>query len=258
VTIYRGKMPTDHFTMIPNAWVRDHELPWAARGLLVWLLSHAHGYKISETLIVAAGPTGRDGVRTMLQALEKAGYLKRRRTPIPGSGSEVDYELTDPSSGFSDSPDDVTSDPRPDQREHGVAADDPSSGFSDSLPTEDQEKTKKTTTSSSRATRIPENFMPDEKMRAWFADEKLAAAIDGRVEHEKFCDYWAGVPGVKGRKLDWAATWRNWMRSAAERAGRRPGTALAPTSGAPYRPSTTDQRISQGLALAAKYREQGQ
>jgi DNA-binding transcriptional ArsR family regulator len=109
------------------------------------------------------------------------------------------------------------------------------------------------------ATRIPENFMPDEKMRAWFADEKLAAVIDGVTEHAKFVDYFAGAPGVKGRKVDWPATWRNWMRTAAERAGRRPGpgNALVPTSGAPYRPSTTDQRVGQALDIARKYEEQG-
>jgi hypothetical protein len=110
------------------------------------------------------------------------------------------------------------------------------------------------------ATRLPDNFQPTEAMRAWFVDEKLGACIDGRVEHEKFVDYWAGVPGVKGRKLDWPATWRNWMRTAAERAERWPsrsGTALTPVSGAPYRPSTTDQRVGQALDIARKYEEQG-
>lgn len=27
-----------------------------------------------------------------------------------------------------------------------------------------------------------------------------------------FCDYWKSVPGKKGVKLDWFATWRNWCR----------------------------------------------
>ena len=29
----------------------------------------------------------------------------------------------------------------------------------------------------------------------------------------KFADYWHSVPGAKGRKSDWAATWRNWVRN---------------------------------------------
>lgn len=109
-----------------------------------------------------------------------------------------------------------------------------------------------------RATRVPEDFMPDEKMRAWFVGEKLGAAINGQREHEKFMDYWRGCPGAKGRKHDWPATWRNWMRSAAERQAARPwksGQLAEPVSGAPY--SKTNDRVIQGLNLAAKYEEQG-
>jgi hypothetical protein len=33
-------------------------------------------------------------------------------------------------------------------------------------------------------------------------------------ELEKFRDYWIAQPGVKGRKVDWDATWRNWIRNS--------------------------------------------
>lgn len=29
----------------------------------------------------------------------------------------------------------------------------------------------------------------------------------------RFRDYWIAQPGAKGRKLDWSATWRNWVRN---------------------------------------------
>lgn len=29
---------------------------------------------------------------------------------------------------------------------------------------------------------------------------------------DQFKDYWHGVPGAKGRKVSWLATWRNWVR----------------------------------------------
>jgi hypothetical protein len=48
----------------------------------------------------------------------------------------------------------------------------------------------------------------------------------GTADHEAFCDYWRGIPGAKGRKLDWVATWRNWMRREHERRHR-------PTNGRP-------------------------
>ncbi len=106
-----------------------------------------------------------------------------------------------------------------------------------------------------RATRVPEDFRPTEQMRAWFVAEKLGQVIDGAREHEKFMDYFLAAPGVKGQKVNWPATWRNWMRTAAERAPQRAGSALTPVSGAPY--SKTNDRVIQGLALAARYEEQG-
>jgi hypothetical protein len=38
-----------------------------------------------------------------------------------------------------------------------------------------------------------------------------------QLELDKFCDYWRARAGPGGTKLDWDATWRNWVRSAAER-----------------------------------------
>jgi hypothetical protein len=38
---------------------------------------------------------------------------------------------------------------------------------------------------------------------------------------ERFHDYWIAQPGQKGVKLDWDATWRNWVRN--EKKGTMPG-----------------------------------
>lgn len=116
------------------------------------------------------------------------------------------------------------------------------------------------------ATRVPDDFQPTDDLRAWFVAEQLGSVIDGKLEHEKFMDYWRAASGANARKHDWPATWRNWMRRAAERAPRRPGTAVAlPPSGRPnlndpmgvsYQPgqSTTDDRVMQGLALVQQFR----
>lgn len=262
-TIRRGTLPVDHFTMISNDWLRDDTLSWAARGLLCWIASHAVGYDITEAAIVASGPSSRDAIRTMLQALETAGYLTRERTSLVTGGSTVDYVLSDPRGSENPTlPRGGFSDPRADQPEKAVSAGQPRVGFSDSRSLlEDQEKTKTTSLSTrvtaptTKATRVPEDFQPDESMRAWFVAEQLGQAIDGRIEHEKFMDYWRATPGVKGRKADWRATWRNWMRTAAERAPRRPGNFLVPASGAPRQyTSTTDGKVMQTLDLAEKFR----
>ena len=76
---------------------------------------------------------------------------------------------------------------------------------------------------------LPDDFTVTKEMAEW-AREK--APTCGTADHEAFCDYWRGIPGAKGRKLDWVATWRNWMRREHERRARpgnaRPGNRPAP------------------------------
>jgi hypothetical protein len=54
-------------------------------------------------------------------------------------------------------------------------------------------------------------------MIAWARTE---APTTNRADHDAFVDYWRGRPGAGGRKLDWIATWRNWMRREHERRSR--------------------------------------
>lgn len=88
------------------------------------------------------------------------------------------------------------------------------------LPTDKQEHISVDKSSSARGTRLPKGWsLPDEWL-AWAASEFpswSAAAILSRAE--RFRDYWHGVPGQKGRKADWEATWRNWCRRDAEQGG---------------------------------------
>jgi hypothetical protein len=83
---------------------------------------------------------------------------------------------------------------------------------------------------SKKGTRLSDDWNPSE------AD--LTSANDSigyfRVAAElgKFRDYWRSVPGAKGVKLDWDATWRNWVRSAAERKGHSPPKRMTPTQAA--------------------------
>lgn len=99
-----------------------------------------------------------------------------------------------------------------------------------------------------RGTRLPDDFAVTPDMVAWASDK--TPQVDGRHETEKFVNYWSAVPGAKGRKTDWAATWRNWMLSAAE---RRPGNALrlADRSRASPR-GTNDIRVEGALALSER------
>lgn len=77
-----------------------------------------------------------------------------------------------------------------------------------------------------RGTRIPDNFSLTPEMKDWAAKETPDVNIEAALP--EFIDYWRGVPGQKGVKLDWVSTWRNAMRKqqkwADERGGGRPGT----------------------------------
>jgi len=63
-----------------------------------------------------------------------------------------------------------------------------------------------------RATALPACWKPTDEMIAKAKADR--PDVDVGVEVEKFRDYWTAKGGKEGRKLDWDATWRNWIRNA--------------------------------------------
>lgn len=61
-----------------------------------------------------------------------------------------------------------------------------------------------------RGTRLPDAFVPDWDFAAGAGFGRAAA----EAEFEKFRDYWRAKAGREATKLDWQATWRNWIRNA--------------------------------------------
>lgn len=94
--------------------------------------------------------------------------------------------------------------------------------------------------SKARGTRLPDGWVPNDDLIAWTKVNAPAAA--NVLELDRFRDYWTAQPGAKGRKTDWAATWRNWARRCQEQAHQ-------PTRG-PAPRSTTSDRVNGWLALA--------
>lgn len=66
-----------------------------------------------------------------------------------------------------------------------------------------------------RGHRLPDNWRPSPDTIA--AMRQQFPHVDLKAIHEEFTDYWRGVPGAKGRKLDWEGTWRNRVREIAGR-----------------------------------------
>ena len=94
--------------------------------------------------------------------------------------------------------------------------------------------------SKARGARLPDGWVPNDDLIAWTKANAPAAA--NALELDRFRDYWTAQPGAKGRKTDWAATWRNWARKCQEQA-HQPTRGQAPRS-------TTSDRVNGWLALA--------
>lgn len=89
------------------------------------------------------------------------------------------------------------------------------------LPTEVLEELPLTHARKNRGTRLPDNWMPSTEDVAWARTE--CPAVDTRAETEQFRDWFKAAPNAKGVKLDWTATWRNWMRNEQKKSAQTRG-----------------------------------
>lgn len=83
----------------------------------------------------------------------------------------------------------------------------------------------------SRGTRLPADWTPSEDQIAFCLAER--SDLNPVAIGNRFRDYWIAQPGSKGVKLDWNATWRNWVR--AEKVGAKPASSGALPAWAPKR-----------------------
>ncbi len=96
------------------------------------------------------------------------------------------------------------------------------SGFSNDNPDETQDEPKAKASQSqsqklsslrsesARGTRLPADWTLPEEWAEWCRTAR--PDLDPDKVAAKFADYWHGVSGKGGVKLDWLATWRNWVR----------------------------------------------
>lgn len=108
-----------------------------------------------------------------------------------------------------------------------------STSDADQIPTNNQEpvtstKTKaKSKAEAAPAARLPADWLPS------YDDARFCetARPDLKIDEVAACfrDYWIAQPGAKGRKTDWPATWRNWVRNqkSAPQARGSPGYQTA-------------------------------
>ena len=63
-----------------------------------------------------------------------------------------------------------------------------------------------------RGTRLLDDWVPPKDWFQWCESER--PDLDSTETYNAFHDYWIAKPGKDGLKLDWEATWRNWVRNS--------------------------------------------
>lgn len=262
MAVIRPALPQDRYTLISNDWLRDARLSFRAKGVLAYILSHSAGHRLTTDQMVADCTEGRDAIRTALVELETVGYLTRHKIRGPGGKiTSTDFIVVDPSDASAGAGNPGASADQPEQDVSAAQTSAWESGAGESAGK--KTTTEKTTedqhtqgSSKRRATRLPEDFQPNEAMREWYRAEGIGRHVDGRVEHEKFMNHFLSKPGAAGTKLDWPRTWMNWMREAAQRAqggGRYAGGgSRVPAQRRPEYRTAEEKRQEQNRREAAK------
>lgn len=70
-----------------------------------------------------------------------------------------------------------------------------------------------------RGSRLPADWKLPEEYRSFCREER--PDLDPDKVAAKFADFWHGKPGKAGTKLNWFATWRNWVREERAPTGRQ-------------------------------------
>lgn len=194
----------DHFTQIPNDWLRDGNLSLKSRGLLGLLMSHKVGWSVSVASLVSQGLEGREAIRSAIKELEQHGYLER----IQGHDEAGKFEYTY-----------ITKTPNGEggyENQQG-GAENPSTGNPSTAnrppKNTNLKNTKNKKGAPKGATRLPDDFEPNPD--SWDVMVEHFPWVDVKLETHKFRDYWASATR-NAMKKDWQAAWRNWVRRAAE------------------------------------------
>ena len=84
--------------------------------------------------------------------------------------------------------------------------------------TETEERQKK----QSRGTRLPADWVATEEQLRFCQTDR--PDLNPKAVADRFKDFWIAQPGTKGVKLDWDATWRNWVRNEKAGGGTKPAS----------------------------------
>ena len=190
----------DHFTQIPNEWVRDSRLSLKAIGLLTQLMSHSPGWNMSISSLARFNKTGVDTIKTAVKELETYGYLKRSMTQEHNpDGTFADFIWT-------------TADPF-----QNPATALPASAKQDTKKNILKEEQVKKNKQENKASKIDESWKPSQKI----VDEYPVKypGLNYAKELTKFINYYLSKDMTR---KDWDASYRNWLINAMDYQGIKP------------------------------------
>ena len=103
-----------------------------------------------------------------------------------------------------------------------------------------------------KGSRLPTDWTLSQELGDWALAEGLPRERI-RQEADRFRDYWVAKPGAAGRKADWPATWRNWVRKAIEnQTGVHNNGTHRQNSG----PLSAVDRVNAAISARARERDQ--
>jgi hypothetical protein len=187
----------DHFTQIPNDWVRDSRLSLKAIGLLTQLMSHRPGWNMSISSLARFNKTGVRTIKSAVQELELNGYLVRsEKQEHNPDGTFADYLWT-------------TADPL----QNGVTAKSVDAKVhTKNTITKEQQPIKNK--QENKASKISDDWKPSQ---AIVDDYKVKyQGLNHDRELEKFINYYQSREITR---KSWDASYRNWLLNAMDYQG---------------------------------------
>jgi len=189
----------DHFTQIPNDWVRDSRLSLKAIGLLTQLMSHRPGWNMSVSSLARFNKTGVDTIKSAVKELELYGYLTRsEKQEHNDDGTFADFIWT-------------TADPF--QNPATVKTAD---GKQDTKNTITKEHQRTKNKQENKASKITDDWQPAQKIIDEYPTKY--PGLNYAKELAKFINYYSKAESRK----DWNASYRNWLINAMDYQGIKP------------------------------------
>lgn len=105
MSIIRVHKQRGEFSIVPKSAVNDKSLSWEARGMLLYLLEKPDDWQIRFLDLVRQSPAQSDKNRRILNELESAGYVRRRRFNKPDGTFAWESDVFETPQTVEDAPD---------------------------------------------------------------------------------------------------------------------------------------------------------